>query len=170
MIFLIILVSIMVLAGAGFGGRRLKRELDTKKVYGIGYKERVPLSYPAEWVLKAYNELPKANRPFGNIHNIVKALDVKYGVDSVNSHFSGYRGNTHSWDMCECSYYGNRGCNYGEYKDMYDEIVNIKLALAEHEHALAVAGVENGLQMTEQFMEALRQERQIITETTKELT
>lgn len=133
-------------------------------------------SWPANQLLKLFREVPTANRPYGeeNFATVLKALDVRHGgKDTVNQHFMEYSSN--SWQCCwamrykDYEGYEESVCSMSEYHDLKDELEGIQIALAEQAHALELAGVQNGLNMLEDLTSRLREERQIIEDTTKEL-
>lgn len=141
-------------------------------IFKIRHRDQTSLSgmsWPARQIVKQYENLPAANRPWGNIEYIVKALDIKHEVSKVNYHFEKYNG----WDKSEYSWrgcYNTRSCEFQEYHSLHDELDKTLDALQKQEHALKVAGVTDGLAAAHQLMESLRQEQKIISETTKELT
>lgn len=145
-------------------------EISRRKTYGLGRKERKSLSRPSLMLVKEYRALPLNNRPYENILNIVKALDVKYGIKEVTSHFSrsGYEGGSvHTWN-CRC--YRAEVCPHKEYLYLHGGISKIAEAIADQQHALEVAGVEDGLSEVEELTNRLREEHEIIQQVTSALT
>lgn len=134
----------------------------------------ITMSWPARTILEAYNDLPLDNRPYDDIENLLKALDIKYNMGRTDRHFKLINPRTglgfHEWHHK----YRNNGCHdevcpYHEYKDMFDAISVIKTRLREQEHAFRVAGVQNDLNMVEELMNRLRTEEGLINEVTQEL-
>lgn len=136
------------------------------RTYGISGTDRSELSWPAQQILKKYHALPEANRPYTNVVPMLKALDVKNGgKKKIDAHFRHSGPDYSYWGWCNCY-----NCNFGEYKPMVKALNEINEALAEQQRKIEIAGVAGGLEEATRFMEELRREKKIITETTKELT
>lgn len=82
--FLIIMaVLVSVFIGCGFAENKVLKK--SKRVMAI--EPKTVLSWPAGEIVKWYNKLPD-DMQFEDITDMVKALDLKYGVERVNGHFS----------------------------------------------------------------------------------
>jgi hypothetical protein len=164
-----VFLAMLLFAGVGKG----YSELQSKKTYALSKKEVKKFSWASKQLIQEYNALPDGNRPLGDITYPLSALDTKYGgAEKVTKHFAKTRnGYEHSytdyrWHNCNCRY----DCKMKDYKEMHDGIAGIKSALATQEHAMLMAGVESGLSEAASIAERLRQERELIEDTTKELT
>lgn len=132
----------------------------SKSLYGVSVKDSYFLSNPARKVLAAYNSLPLANRPDGDMLAILQALDTKYLIDTVNDH------HYHIDFRCLCR---DESCPMPEYNSLRDSIEDIAEAVREQESALRAAAVANQLDMAKQVVEQMKQEKQIINDVTHQL-
>lgn len=162
-ILYIFLIAIATVWGGIYGGLNLAAH----KRYGISARSANKKSNPSIRIIEEYRKLPAENRPYGNIVHMLDALDTKYGVEAVDSHFdkSYHDHYVFSWS-CPCY----RECVYYEYHDIHKALTEIKAAIAEREHATQMASLSGGLSMVEEFTERLRQERDLITDVTKEIS
>lgn len=145
------------------------------------------LSAPAKSVMKSWDELSDDNRPDEDILSMLKALDLKYGITTVNNHFrvsemgnysyerdggrypslfDTYKFSWKSLDGCD---HGKR-CRFSEYKALADSINGVVKAAKEQAHALEISGVQHNLDAVARVTERMRSEREIIESVTKELT
>lgn len=165
-----VLFWVVMLVVTVYGGYRGVHEIGAQRKYGISAKKAQALSWPAQEIVKEYKALPKANRPYTNIHRVVSALDVKFGVESATSHFYDRypdRGVCHyNWDSHRCY----RGCQMAEYVALHEGMVEIREALADQEKALQIAAVSGSLSEAKELAERMRQERDLIETVTQELT
>lgn len=131
------------------------------------------LSSPAKELVKKYNALPETNKPYANMVDMLKALDVKHSMNEVNIHFSEDR---YSYDgpdseftwRCICKQYGRR-CQFIEYHNIREAIQDIQESLKKQAHALEVSKVAHDLNSIEAFTMSLREESTIIDTVTREL-
>lgn len=157
------------------------------------------LSVSAQLVLRAFNELPEANRPAFDIVPMLQALDIKYGRDRATDHMTyevwddffaeqervRWRSD---FDECSCrASYDYEGwldprdvedvdCRMPEYAALMQEIEAVQEALLEQEHAqrmheraVELAGIAVTLRSVEDLTAALRAERRIVDEVTEML-
>lgn len=171
MTFLFYMMWTLVSAVAFYYG---VRELHSRKKYAIPYHKVRALSWPAKQLLTEFNALPKANRPYTNMHRVVTALDVKHGVSEANSHFGerrhyydGASGVRHHWNAHRCYY---RGCKFIEYQELHDGMVEIREALEAQAHALKMASVSGMLDEVKELTQRMREESNLIETVTKEIT
>lgn len=133
----------------------------------VHHRESKETSYhifsdPARAIIRRYDELPAEHKLDINIKAVLRAMDIKHGVSLVNEHFNS-RYYQLDWHSCE-----HKG--FKEYRDMAREIEYIQYALAERERQLAISEVQHDLDQIKVVTAALRQERQLIQQVTKELT
>lgn len=140
------------------------------RIESFGKPKSKPLrrSWPAKQIIKDFNSLPPEHRPDMDVEAIVESLDKKYGVHEVNSHhevFSGYD-YEYTWRVCR------RGevCMFPEYYDIYDAIQGVKRDLKDREHKLMLNSISHDLENVAELTRRLRQEREIISEVTKQVT
>jgi hypothetical protein len=169
-IYLIILGAIMLIGAT----TTFFMNLHCKRKYGLKIGEVSTFSWPAQRILEEYTKLPEANRPYANLTYILQAMDTKYLLKKVNDHFSSFPYYTEGtrvfkWDIHSVGSCPET-CTFRPYRDLYDGIKSIREALAEQQHALAIAGVADGLSSAEQMLERLREESRMVREVTKELT
>lgn len=167
MIFLYIILALMVLAGTA----KIASEAKFRRVHSVSRKELAGRSWAGQQLIKEYYAIPESNRPYANIKAIVTALDLKNGIDSVNTHFSKRIRTRNGWRSAptwDCRYV--RYCQFDEYKDLHNSFESITDAIAEQQHALALAGVSDGFAEAGSLMERLREEKELINTVTKELT
>lgn len=168
---LIVLLCLATFVMVGKGGT----EIVSRKSYSLPRSKVKRLSWPSQQIIKAYYKLPKESQRYGNLYYMLSALDTKYGKGSVNSHFtkSGYDSSTKTFSVCRPSRYRydeNRfDCNYAEYHNIKYSIDEISAAHNNRLHAIEMAGIAGGLDAVEEFTAALREERDLIKETTREL-
>lgn len=165
-LLIIFLVSLGICAFA-FGGGVVINERRYRKTYGLPYKMVNPLSFPSKRILKEFNSLPKDNQPYGNIYSIVKALDTKHGKDALTDHFYDSYFDYEGKDPWHCRCY--RVCTYPDVDALYDSILAIKKSLEAQEHAIKVAAVQGGLDDALELVERLKQENDLVKDTTKQL-
>lgn len=151
--------------------QRIERAIKAPEpVKEIETKHEVVLSVPAKKVNEAFLSIPESYRPVADIRPVVEALDVKYGISRANdahmvlveSRDSFYRGFRFTWDAD-----GVKNCP--EYREMYDEFVEMRLAVEKREHALAVAERKHDLDSIESVMLASRNQREAISESLEAL-
>lgn len=177
---MMIIFAVLLLIAVITGGFKVRSELGYRQTYGLPSSEGKELSYPARWLLEQYYELPEANRPYGDMKRIVRALDVKHGVDTMNSHFAGYKyvsGRqrpdwSNGWTGSNCYEHNNTNprCKGKDYLELRNAMNDISEALGEQEYALALAGVQDGIGEAKSLMEKFREEKELINKVTKELT
>lgn len=174
MIFLYIVMLLVMTGALAVGTHFGLAAIKSRNTYGLSLTEAKQLSWPARQVIVQYLNLPEANRPHANIQAVVKALDTKHTVEKVNAHFikkgrgfdsMGYSTNTYtpSW-ACGCV----GACKFQEYRTLHTTMTEIEQALAEQEYAMALAGVQTGLDAVAELTERLREEKKIIHEVTVE--
>ncbi len=147
------------------------------------------LSWPAKQVILKHESIPEANRPDYDMVAMMTALDTKYNIDVVNSHFryydysSSYRSAVRRSLECSCvvkrenecgfiiEEIENGVCYYPEYTDIISVMDEISDALAvkaqaeaDYEHQIALAGVQNELKAIESFKDSIRDEAASIKE------
>lgn len=173
MLLLTLFIILGVILG-GIGGRQVNKALADKssvKTYGLPVAKVNEYSWASKKVLAMYESLPEANRPRANVPHILTALDTKYGINEVNRHHTDRYGHAHSMDSCsDDPWQEKRKCKMPEYKELWNSMKEVKNQLAAQEKAIQLAGVASGLDEIKELTEALRQEREIIKDTTKELT
>lgn len=140
------------------------------RIESFGKPKSKPLrrSWPAKQIIKEFRSLPPENRPDMDVEAIVESLDKKYGVREVNSHhkvFNGYN-YEYTWRVCR------RGevIMLPEYYDIYDAIQGVKRDLKDREHKLMLNSIRYDLEKVAELTRMLRQEREIISEVTKQVT
>lgn len=169
MIFLWIVIAIV----GGIGLLTIGLTI-TAKV--LDYKDSLT-STAAKKIVSLYNQVPEASRPYGDIKEMLSALDLKYGIDDVNKH---YRNTNRTYDglKTEFAWYprdcyhkhdGYTACKYPEYIEIAKALESIISAHKKQQRALEIAGVQGNLDMVKQFTEQARQETKIIDSVTKEL-
>lgn len=176
MTFLTIVFLIIFMVGAAGGTYKGARELKHRKTYALSRSGYTNLSWPAKWIVLNYAEIPVSHRPFEDVAVIVKALDLKNGVENVNNHFKSIRiylggGNYHypaTWD-CRCHTIWNRTCPYESYHNIKKSIEKVKNSLEEHARAVEVAKVAGQLENADALVERLNAHADAISKDTKEL-
>lgn len=142
----------------------------------VEYKNSLT-STPAKKIMALYDKVPESSRPYGDIKEMLKALDLKHGIDDVNRHYQDsnrtYDGISYefSWYPRNC-YHKNPGystCEFPEYVELADSLQNIITAHEKQQRAMEIAGVQGSLDMVEQFTKQAREESKIINSVTKEL-
>lgn len=171
-----ILITLGYVASDGLDNGNSQARLDrkAKAVVAASPNKTAPepvqiYSNAARIVLGAFSQVPVEHRPSHDIQAALKALDFKYGIKEVNQHFY-----YHNDLYCSCT--GN--CKeYPEYVQMRRAMFDINGALkeqkrveAKRERAIALAGIENDLKSVDDITAALRQERAIIVDVTKEIS
>lgn len=154
-------------------------------------ERRASFSWAAAQVMDAFESLPEAHRPSMNVEAAVRALDTKHGVDSLNAHFRVWNSWSHysspSFE-CSCVYdphddgrSGDRALadeclRYPEFAQLIQSVKDIKDALqrqedaiADREHQMVLAGIESDLNSISIITAALRAERDLINDVTKEI-
>lgn len=173
MTFLLMVLVLLMVAGVT---SRAGIEIHSRAAYSLPRSKVKSLSWPAKEIVKAYYDLPKDSQRYGNLYYMLSALDTKYGKDAVNRHFmkSGYDHTVRTFNVCRPSTYrsdeGEFTCGYREYHNMKQSIDEISAAHKDRMHAIQMAGVAGGLDAVKEFTKSLREERDLINETTKELT
>ena len=180
MIFLYILICLAILVASGMGGNKMLELHKTKQTYGISQRELHKLSTPAHQIMKAYHELPAANRPGGKMVAILSALDKKHGGDDkVSEHFvktkEVYRAGRYvripdgfSWghkDGCSRRYHDP--CSLNAYNDIHDGLKGIAADLADQAYEIEMAGIAGRLGEAKDIVAAMEQERDLIRDSTK---
>lgn len=127
------------------------------------------LSWPAAQIMQLYKALPESSRPYGNFDEMLKALDVKHGgVEDVNRHFTG----VYYFDGCSWAHnYGEckKGSLCKDYVSLRSNIETIQESLKDQQRQLEISKVSHSLSELEDFKERLRNENELIRQTTKEL-
>lgn len=162
-----------VITGLLIFAEEINTMLVNRKQKSIKAKPGSNLSLAGQHILGEYNTLPEINRPYANMEYLLGALDVKYDINEVNKHFLKYNG----WDYvfswhCDCHNGGTlskSNCPFREYYELHNDIKAITSELAKQEHALQVAGIQDGLDQIAELRAALKQETKLIRDTTKEL-
>ena len=138
------------------------------------YKEYKALSEPSKTLLCEYYSIPEANRPHANILNVVQAMDVKHGAREATMHFRRFSGDGYDFTWtCDCKRYGGysgKACELEDYTSLNYAFIEIQNALTAHEKALAMAGVESGLAEAHELMARAREEAEILSGVTKQLS
>lgn len=188
---IIIFICFVVVSGMGAKVFMLYRGSHKQAVAARRERElEEAFSWPARQVMKSFLEIPEANRPIMDISAALKALDKKHDAGEVSRHFISLGGRYsysggyphYTWN-CSCIYddYNSsfiaEKCDYfPEYREMHDSILGVSQALREQqaaiearEHQMMLAGMENDLRAVEEITNAFRNEREIITSTTKEI-
>jgi len=158
MTFLIIMLMIITTITGGW-------EAYNRWQYGISFKKVLSLSKPSKRLLGEYNDLPKDSRPVSNIYPILTAMDINF--PNAEAHFRQRYSydNEFSWN-CGCY----RECSVGEWKSMHDHVDGIKVGLAEREHQFKLSRVSHRMDAAKDLTAQLRDERNLITDVTRELT
>lgn len=202
MTFIIILA---VLAGVYVGCSVFERKALKKPVIVHGATpeqlaeadELGALSKAAQRIVAQYRVLPEELQ-MEDVLPMVKALDLKYGVSSVDSHFTvpkysdetlkKYREQYYSsrlldydnyvprqqylfsWDSpkAECKHLD--GCDFPEYRSLYEAILEADRAKKEQDRALEIAGVQHDLDAVQALIGRFREETTIMKSVTKELS
>jgi hypothetical protein len=182
MVIYIVFALVMLAIGTYTGDKYMKRRIAQRQKVAIE-----EFSWAAKQVKTAYEKLPHEHRPSYDIMAALRALDTKYGKEEVNEHFC--RLDPYSFTRvrdwkCECVYDAYRGeynngahCRFSpEYMAMVNGISDIAAALGrreqaikDREHEMVLAGMENDLRSVEEITKALRSERDLIDNVTKEI-
>jgi hypothetical protein len=127
---------------------------------------KVDTSWATRDIVKRFRKLPEANQPMTEqtLINTLLALDTKFEIASVDSHFDDYYYEMR-WSNCEC----RPTCRYHEYLEIRKAIDSIQYALEAREKELQLAGVANSLSAVSGITESLRGEAQVIADITKDL-
>lgn len=200
MTFIIILA---VLAGVYVGCSVIERKSLKKPVTAHATPEQLAeadelagLSNAAQRIVHQYRALP-VELQLDDVLPMVKALDLKYGVSEVNSHFTVARYSDKELDSMLkdyiASFYDNNrrypsqqylfswsgskgdcqhqdGCEYPEYAAMHDAMTKALDAKREQDRALEIAGVQHDLDAVETIINRFRTETTVMKEVTKELS
>lgn len=199
-LILIAIFALIAIAGVGLSARPKKGQVSAgatpEQIEEA--EELASLSEAAQHVVHEFRGLPEELQT-DDIMSMVKALDLKYGVASVNSHFSvkkytdahleRYREQYRrsrlygSYDnyMPEQKYifsWGNSDgkcdhdemCDYFEYVALREAIRDAKIAKREQDRALEIAGVQHDLDAVASLTARLREETGIMKSVTKELS
>lgn len=165
-----IILGIVILIGVVITGLAV-----TAKV--LDYRDSLT-STPTKKIMALYNKVPESSRPYGDIKEMLKALDLKHGIDDVNKHYRNvnrtYDGlkSEFAWYPRDCYHKSERwsgSCKYPEYLEIANALQNIISAHEKQQRALEIAGVQGSLDMVKQFTEQAREESKIINSVTKEL-
>lgn len=160
-----------------------------KSPEAIEKKKRDDLSWPAQEVMKS-NDLLEGDSRIVDLEGYFRALDVKYGgIESVNAHYASSGNGYYSWYNCpqtrrwldsDRNRYSPTGiyltkkdfpcAQCDEYKSIEEEIQKLISAQAEQKRAMEIAGVQFDLDRRAEIMAHLRNERQVTTEVTREIT
>lgn len=170
---IIIIMAIILTIVSGILVRSASISIASHRRYALPHRQVSELSIASKRLIQQYRTLPEENRPYANISNIVKALDVKYGVKEVNDHFRvrDFDAFRFGWE-CECVRYSyrNKRCTYmSEYAEMHKAMEDITESLKARDHAIELRAVEEGLSQAKEFAAELRREKEIIASVTKEL-
>lgn len=143
-------------------------------------------SWAARQAMESFNSLPEQHRPAYDVEAAVKALDVKHGKEEVDVHFTTsnrylltpYKSFKCScvWDYWEEKRTADKCNHYPEYQEIIDAANSITSALAaqeqaikDREHRMVLAGIENDLNSVKEITAALRMEKSLINQVTKEI-
>lgn len=156
------------------------------------------LSEASQHIVHQYRALPEELQ-IDDVLPMVKALDVKYGVSTVNAHFNvaqyteaelakkreyfleysmyGSRYDPYPSQRYVFSWSGSKGdcqhqedCEYFEYRALHEAILEATKAHREKERALEIAGVRHDLDAVQSLTARLREETGIMKAVAKELT
>lgn len=155
------IVAALSLVGTGAA------EVAYRRKYSLSRSKVLPLSWPSRQILALHNTIPSENLPYGNIYNMLLALDAKHAGWAITEHFSrrSYDGRVYNMNRCPST-----RCEFVEYHFLYNELTSIQEALAEQAHKLKIAGLAGTLTEVEEFTQRLREERDLINSVTKQLT
>lgn len=139
------------------------------RIESFGKPKSKPLrrSWPAKQIIKDFNSLPPEHRPDMDVEAIVESLDKKYGARRVDSHFEVFNGYNYEYTWRACRR-GEDGM-FPEYYDIYDAIQGVKRDLKDREHQLMLNSISHDLENVAELTRRLRQEREIISEVTKQV-
>lgn len=145
--------------------------------------QKAKLSWASRQLVKEFNDLPKDWRPAGvDILSIVKALDTKHGRETLDAHFCEWVYGKFGWktyggkDRQHCSHSKSRGgfyegpCPGAEHVALHREFEGIKKALAEQETRIRLSSIAGDLDALEALKQHMAESREIINDTTKELS
>jgi hypothetical protein len=139
------------------------------------------LSGVSRYIINEYKSLPPEHKTFGDITDVLNALDIKHGFPEVEFHFRNQYSlilsehshpDMHYDDCIETSlvYLEKESCPFIEYSEIYFSIINIKEEIKAQAKILAVAGVQHRLDEVAVLTKHLQEESLIIREVTKNLT
>ena len=153
-----------------------QRDLATKKKVAID-KKKAEYSTVGDILIRKFMALPESNRPSYDIKALMTDLDGYHGIDAVNRHFSIYSG-TMGW-TCKCftgTYSkAKRTCQFIKYSELFDAIQGIEREIRTREQKLASLqeqerknGLKPSLSQLDELTTALREEKTIIAQITRE--
>lgn len=190
MIFAIVMFALIFLGIAYYVAHPVLSELSERRAA----KKTLPskkdvFSEPGRRIVEKSKSLP-IELQGDDVAGMVKALDIKYGIEAVNNHFriSDYapagaiaydvhgkefpglfKTYVFSWQGTNtCKHL--KMCKFPEYRKMAVAIEQVEIAKKEQDRALEVAGVQHDLDAIESWTNRLREEREIMNEITKELS
>lgn len=143
---------------------------------------KAKLSWPSRQLVKEFSNLPKDWRPAGvDILSIVQALDIKNGRAALDDHFCGYVDGSYKWDTysgkdrMHCNHSGHDGyyrerCPGREHIALHQEFDDLRKALAEQETKIQLSSIAGDLDALEALKQHMAESREIINDTTKELS
>lgn len=163
-----LVMSTFIFVLAGYCDWRMAGERKKRRVE----KPVAPkLSWPARQIVKDYFGLPAEHRPWSDIESIVRALDVKYGLEKIERHmavggYSSYKTNIYTWSCC---FNIRNDCPVKAYHEIHNEINSIHNAIKDREHELKVAEVQGDLDDVQQLLSSLGEEAKVINEGTESI-
>ena len=175
-VFLFIVLALIIVVGGFFGGGRALASRHTIKTYGIKPKEYNALSDPAHYIMEEWQKTPASNRPQGNMHGVMTALDKKFGgIEKVNNHFGKGSFNRRTYETTYEFDWNNHGCHRDEckmqeYRSIMAGLQAVNKALGEQVYALEMAGIAGQLEQAHSMIDQLKEERNLIRTVTKELS
>jgi len=132
------------------------------------------LSWPSRQVLREFNALPVDSQRGIDLLPIVEALDIKYGRDKLDQHFLDTIWKQYGWKKSgdyDCRYQGHRGryCIGNEHLELRKKIDGIKQSLAEQDAAARLLSIAGDMDALAAVHQRLKEEREILDKTTKEM-
>lgn len=147
-------------------------------------------SRASQYLIDAFNELPEANRPAYDLPALLAALDETHGIEAVDNHFSNYskwggwtcrcaanQNSALAKDTCRFAKYTDfkNTCRFAKYTDLWQAIRDIETEVRSREAKIArrerdavLEGLKPDLAQLDALTDALRVEKTIINEVTRE--
>lgn len=167
---LTLLIVLPILLMLLFAAKPAYKQINSSKQRKALVASTAGMSAASKQIYNAYNKLPAESRTYGDIANVLRALDVKHGVAKVNTHFQDDYSTRFNWShSCNRYSYDKRRCPMSEYTQINESISDIVKARAEQKHAMQVAAIAGDLNEVEQVIARLREERNLLMSVTKEL-
>lgn len=176
MILLIIYIAMALagVVGAGYGIAFAGKKYEEKKALAVANKplpleaHNTEFSWAGRQLLEMNQKLPIEHRVDG-LTRIIKALDTKYMIKTVDEHFVSreyYEGVIKRIDGHAC----HGICPMKEYKDIYKGIQAVKDALFTQKRAVEINSVKHDLDDVDDYIAKFKQEVEMIGETTLAIT